>query len=215
MRPSSICLLALLIASGCKPSDQVITGHQTVSAELPAGWTRLASDTAPVSIGLPPDWHKKTARGSEIKAGLSQIKSNNAADDNLKSSGDEATQTIKLFFDHGLNKSRNFDINGNIVVAPSQGASLDQVTKANTDQIAALGAKNITAKSETLTAGDSRVFAYSRNIDLPSGSVDLDFMSYFLVESGNVYVITFALPAGDSTLKNEADQMAQTFKIGG
>ena len=214
MRCFTIGLLAVLVVAGCKSGgdNQVIAGHESSPSGLPAGWTRVTANSGGVSLGMPSDWHEKPTSGNEIKKGMSAIKSQNSADEEIKKSGAEITSSIKLVIDHGMD-AKGLDANATIVVVPSEGGTQEALTKSLVDQFKQIGAVVTSTKNETLAAGESSVVECKRSMTYASGPADLEFTSYLIAKNGKEYLLTFTLPAGNDSLKSEVDGIAKTFQI--
>jgi predicted small lipoprotein YifL len=206
-----LCVVSALPACGHSGNEKVTSAEVVAAPDLPEGWTRLETKDKRISLGLPHSWKnldltratfsQRVARASQRDSRLSKFQS--AAD--RAASNDE----LKLMF--ACETGGRYRPNGSVMETPHSAAkSLDEVVEENNRRIQTGGIR--IEKSEVdLPAAHAEKVRYVTTS--ASTGQPVAHVRYFMLKSGHMFMLSFAIPQSDTDLEAITEQMAKTLKL--
>jgi hypothetical protein len=217
-----VVLLVASLAAGCGGNKKVAapspTNVETLAAtpRTPAGFTVRAVRSEGFAIAVPRPWRSIDASTALRGAAVKRFERENPAAAAAVEALARPSSPMKLVA-VDPSPSNGFATNVNVLVSrvPS-GASFEQWTKAETEQIAALNPRSLTKATVQLPAGKAYRLAYHARLMIRGSSRELALRQYMVKRGPFLYVVTFTTAADRaSALTPTFERSARTFDLAG
>ena len=216
-------LLAALIASaGCQKSGSAdnapMTQQKVVNDKtLPPGWKKIEAEKGTISMSIAPGWKSFDFTSGEFEKMMSDAAK---TDPELKGMEGQMkamaeNKMFKLFIFKNPEPNIPFAPTANLIVTASGGASLDDLVKANVEQMKTMtGGKTATDPVQFDNGDSGQVLTWVNHATTASGVIDVDTWTYFMVKGDNAYILTIGVPAKSSKeLHDEAQTIAKSLDV--
>ncbi|MFN2503101.1 MAG: hypothetical protein ABR540_02510 [Acidimicrobiales bacterium] len=189
-------LLAKQDSSGTDGTEiPVAAGGQPAPAvAVPEGWRTVGGPGEGYTIALPPEWSDLPLSDPSVDDAMQEmLQANPQLEDvittqvrNVLDSGGK----LFAFADSGAGA-----VNINLIVVPSGGASLKQVSSEIPVQLADVGAKDIQVENVVLPAGRALKMSFYQSLNAPNGEAfRVEQRQYVVVQGREVFVLTLSTP---------------------
>lgn len=179
---------------------------------VPEGWRTLGGPGEGYSLALPPEWSDLPLSDPSVDDAMQEmVRTNPQLEDVL-------TTQVRNVLDRGgklfaFADSGAGSVNVNLIVVPSGGASLKQVSSAIPVQLADVGAQDIQVENVVLPAGRALKMSFYQSLNGPNGQAfRIEQRQYVVVQGREVFVLTLSTPdmAADGEL---LDGIAHTLTV--